>query len=234
MSIPNSSDSVPLVGGRVLGIPELLAARQTMIDRDLRGRGICDPRVLAAMERIPRELFVEPARRDEAYADRALPTACGQTISQPYMVAVMTELLAPQPHEVVLEVGTGSGYQTAVLAQLAGAVHSVERIAELSCAARERLAALGISNVQLHVGDGSEGLLELAPFDGILISAATPRITDVLRYQLRVGGRLVLPVGDEHDQTLTRVERTPAAMIEQPVLSCRFVKLIGTAGFAAD
>lgn len=210
------------------------AARCTMVERQIESRGVHDPRVLAAMRDVPREAFLPPMPVEEVYSDRALPIDAGQTISQPYIVAAMTESLAPAANDVVLEIGTGSGYQTAILARLARHVHTVERIAELSRAAQARLRALEIDNVTFHRGDGSLGWPDEAPFDGILVSAGAPRVPDRLVGQLRPGARLVIPVGDEDTQTLVVVERTAHGTVERPLMACRFVKLIGECGWRAD
>jgi protein-L-isoaspartate(D-aspartate) O-methyltransferase len=173
------------------------------IDEQLVARGIRDPRVLDAMQRVPREAFVPAASREQAYFDRALPIACGQTISQPFMVAVMTEALALDGGERVLEIGTGSGYQTAVLAQLAREVISIERWPELADGARATLAALGYTNISLVVGDGTLGWPSAAPFDRILVAAGAPRVPDTLQQQLvPAGGRLVIPVGPPEQQRI--------------------------------
>jgi len=205
-----------------------------MVTRQIESRGVLDPRVLAAMRDVPREAFVPPMPAEEVYSDRALPIDAGQTISQPYIVAVMTESLAPADDDVMLEIGTGSGYQTAILARLVRQVHTVERIPELSRAAQARLRALEIGNVAYHLGDGSLGWPDAAPFDGILVSAGAPRVPDCLVEQLRPGARLVIPVGDEDTQTLVVVERTAHGTIERPMMACRFVKLIGECGWRAD
>jgi protein-L-isoaspartate(D-aspartate) O-methyltransferase len=212
----------------------LIAARKAMVDHQIRARGVRNPAVLNAMFETPRERFLDLASVDEAYADRALPIPCGQTISQPYIVAMMTEALELTESGTVLEIGTGSGYQTAILARLAGQVHTVERIEELSAAARERLADLGVENVHFHVGDGTLGWPAAAPYDAIIVTAGAPRVPEPLVAQLKVGGRLVVPVGDEERQTLVRVERTEHGTTERPLLGCRFVKLIGEAGWEGD
>ena len=174
-----------------------------MVERQLRERGIFDERVLAAMLRVPRELFVPEELRDRAYDDAALPIGEGQTISQPYMVARICEELALRGGERVLDVGTGSGYQAAVLAELAAEVHSIERIAVLADRARERLAAAGYGDrVHVHVGDGSRGLPEHAPYAAIAVAAAAPQLPEALYEQLEPRGRLVVPVGDLHEQQL--------------------------------
>jgi protein-L-isoaspartate(D-aspartate) O-methyltransferase len=209
------------------------AARAAMVATQLRRRGIADERVLRAMSTIPRELFVADALRADAYADEALPIPAGQTISQPYMVAWMTELLEPRPGQRVLEIGTGSGYQTAILAILGAAVVSIERQPELAVAARERLARLGLAGaVDIRVGDGSIGDPEGAPFDGIVVTAAAPSIPTSLREQLSPeGGRLVIPVGDRQRQELMLVVRNGNEWRERNEGPCVFVPLVGEEGF---
>jgi protein-L-isoaspartate(D-aspartate) O-methyltransferase len=202
-----------------------------MVERQLRRRGIRDERVLAAMAAVPRELFVPEGERGRAYADSALPIGCGQTISQPYVVAAMCELLSLRGDERVLDVGTGSGYAAAVLAELAGSVVTVERVPELAERARAALTAAGYGEVEARVGDGSLGAPDLAPFDGIAVAAAVPGVPPALYAQLRDGGRLVLPRGARDAQLLVRVERTPAGPVETRSLPCRFVPLIGAEGF---
>lgn len=203
-----------------------------MVAGQLERRGIRDQRVLEAMAAIPREAFVPGVPTSLAYDDRALPIDAGQTISQPYMVARMTELLEVEAADRILEVGTGSGYQAAVLAWLGAAVTSIERHQALSDEARERLAGLGVRGVDLRVGDGSLGELDGAPWDGIVVTAAGPSIPDPLREQLAVGARLVIPVGSRERQELVVVERRSAAdwteWSDGPVV---FVPLVGEAGW---
>jgi protein-L-isoaspartate(D-aspartate) O-methyltransferase len=186
----------------VIDTPSDAAARREMVARQLGGRNIDDPRVLAAMSTVPRHAFVPGSERSAAYGDHALPIGRGQTISQPYIVALMTQLLALRGGERVLEVGTGSGYQAAVLAQLAGEVYSVEIDAVLAERARAALAALGADNVHVRAGDGFFGWPEAAPFDAIIVTAATPRLPDALRDQLREGGRVVAPIERQGEETL--------------------------------
>jgi protein-L-isoaspartate(D-aspartate) O-methyltransferase len=208
------------------------AARAAMVRRQLRARGIKDERVLAVMGELPRELFVDVGRPEVAYEDAALPIAAGQTISQPYMVARMTELLDVEPGDRVLDVGTGSGYQAAVLARLGASVVSYEREPELAETARERLARLGLGeSVQIVVGDGSAGDPERAPWDGIVVAAAAPRIPMPLREQLADGGRLVIPVGGRFRQELMVVIRHGDEWFETSDGPCVFVPLIGVEGF---
>jgi protein-L-isoaspartate(D-aspartate) O-methyltransferase len=204
-----------------------------MVRQQLESRGVLDGRLLEAMRSIPRHLFVPPAVRAEAYADHPLPLGHGQTISQPYIVAVMTESLGLRGSEKVLEIGTGSGYQTAVLAQLAAHVWTVERVAGLAHAARAVLEELGYRNVSCSIGDGSVGLPAGAPFDAILVSAAAPRVPRALADQLADGGTLVLPVGESRFiQTLVVVRRSGGSFREERGIGCRFVPLLGAEGFA--
>jgi protein-L-isoaspartate(D-aspartate) O-methyltransferase len=202
-------------------------ARQTMIDEQLARRGIRDARVLGAMARVPRERFVERAQEDQAYEDRALGIDCDQTISQPYMVGLMTQALELRGDERVLEVGTGSGYQTAILAELAARVVSIERHAELSRRAAAVLAELGFENVRLVVGDGSAGWPEEAPYDRILVTAAASQVPEGLFEQLREGGLLVIPVGDREGQTLEVVRKLDGRPHATALSGCRFVPLVG-------
>jgi protein-L-isoaspartate(D-aspartate) O-methyltransferase len=207
--------------------------RATMVAKQLRSRGIADERVLAAMGDIPREHFVPVERRSLAYADEALPIESGQTISQPFIVARMTELLAPRPGDRVLEVGTGSGYQAAILARLGCAVVSIERHVDLAEAARSRLAELGLGDsVEVRVGDGSRGDAGGAPWDGIIVTAAAPSIPASLREQLSPdGGRLVIPVGERFRQDLLLVIRHGDEWVERNDGPCVFVPLVGEEGF---
>jgi protein-L-isoaspartate(D-aspartate) O-methyltransferase len=202
-----------------------------MVDEQLRGRDIADERVLAAMERVPRELFVPPELRDRAYKDVALPIGSGQTISQPYMVARIVEELGLDGDEKVLDVGTGSGYQAAVLAQLGEQVHSIERIPELAEQARRNFEAAGVDNVAVHVGDGSRGLPQEAPFDAIAVAAAAPEFPQALYEQLKTGGRLVVPVGRRQGQRLEVIVRSPEGPAVLRSVPCRFVPLVGEEGF---
>lgn len=207
------------------------AERRQMVENQLARRGIRDRRVLAAMRRVPREQFIPASLAADAYGDRALPVECEQTISQPYMVARMTEVLAVKPGAKVLEIGTGTGYQTAILAELGARAFTIERIAELTALARERLESLGYRDVVWLSADGSDGWPEHAPFDGILVTAGSPAVPPALPGQLAVGGRLVVPVGPANDQTLTRVVRTETGFPRDEIMACRFVKLIGTGGW---
>ena len=207
------------------------AARKNMVEHDLRGRGIRDARVLKVMGEVPRHLLVDERYRSEAYADHPLPIGEGQTISQPYVVALMTESLKLKPSDRVLEIGTGSGYQAAVLAHIVREVFTVERLATLSAAAAGRLARLGCRNIAFRVGDGAEGWPDAAPFDGILVTAAAPDIPPALLEQLAPGGRIAVPVGDLGLQVLTIVERGSAGTRRWTEGACRFVPLIGPHAF---
>jgi protein-L-isoaspartate(D-aspartate) O-methyltransferase len=211
---------------------EFLAERERMVERQIAARGVREPRVLDAMRAVPRHLFVPEALRHAAYDDRPLPIAEGQTISQPYMVGVMTQALDPAPHHRVLEIGTGSGYQTAILALLAGEVHSIERHPALAALARQALDAVGAGNVVIHVGDGTEGLPEHAPFDRILVTAGAPSVPESLQRQLAPGGRLVIPVGPAGFQRLTTIDRRADDRFERGESDpCVFVPLIGRFGW---
>jgi len=208
-------------------------ARQVMVETQLKRRGITDPRVLAAMSKIPRHHFVPRHLRDQAYGDYPLPIGEDQTISQPYIVALMTQALELTENDKVLELGAGSGYQAAILAELAAQVFTVERIASLAQAAQQALTALGYTNVHVQVADGTLGWPEEAPFDAILVTAGSPQVPPPLVEQLAVGGRLLIPVGDSYSQTLTRVRRTSEGLKHEYLGGCRFVKLIGKHGWQA-
>jgi protein-L-isoaspartate(D-aspartate) O-methyltransferase len=193
----------------------------------LRRRGICDPAVLRAMDEVPREHFVRPENLDLAYADHAMPIACGQTISQPYVVAYMTEQLAVEPHHRVLEVGTGSGYQAAVLSRLAREVISVERYRTLADAARARLETLGFNNVQVVLGDGFEGVPDQAPFDRIIVTAAAEEVPDALVGHLADDGIMVLPLGPHAGaQSLMKLTKTKDGLTREKLIAVRFVPLV--------
>ena len=202
-----------------------------MVEEQLRGRGIRDERVLEAMARVPRHEFVPAEHRDEAYEDHPIGIGAGQTISQPFVVAAMLEALSLRPEDVVLEVGAGSGYETALLAELARTVHGVERIASLAENARATLERLGYRNVSIVQGDGSQGLPDAAPFDAIVVAAAAPRVPPSLLDQLRDGGRLVIPVGSGIAQELQLVRKSGDALTTRHLDGVRFVPLIGKEGF---
>jgi protein-L-isoaspartate(D-aspartate) O-methyltransferase len=206
-------------------------ARQKMLESQIVARNVRDPRVLEAIRKVPRHLFVEEALRDRAYLDKALPIGEKQTISQPFMVAAMSEALELEGQERVLEIGTGSGYQTAVLSELCQSVFSVERIASFVPIARRRLESLGRYNVLIKVGDGTIGWTEHAPYDAILVTAAARGLPRPLAEQLAIGGRLVVPIGPENSQSLMRITRDEQGFHEEALGECRFVKLIGRHGW---
>lgn len=203
-----------------------------MVEGQIIARGIRDRRVIEAMLKIPRHIFVEEAMASQAYNDKPLPIGEKQTISQPYMVALMTELLELTGKEKVLEIGTGSGYQAAVLATLANRVYTVERIRPLALKARKALDSLRLLNVNIKISDGTLGWREEAPFDAILVTAGAPDIPPELVDQLAVNGRLIIPVGDLYEQTLVRIiKREDGSLLRENSIGCRFVKLIGRNGW---
>ena len=204
-----------------------------MVETQLRGRDIVDDNVLEAMERVPRELFVPEEERPRAYADAALPIGYCQTISQPYMVARIAEMLSLRPGELVLDVGAGSGYQAAVLAELGASVVTIERLPELAEQARSSLAAAGYGEVDVHVGDGTLGVAARAPFDAIAVAAAAPGFPQTLYDQLRPRGRMVVPVGGQRAQRLELIVRSPEGPAVVHSVPCRFVPLVGEEGFSA-
>lgn len=206
-------------------------ARLKMVEEQIISREIKDPRLIAAMEKVPRHLFVEEALQSQAYTDHPLPIGEKQTISQPYMVALMTEALLLTGREKVLEIGTGSGYQTAILAELSEKVFSVERIRPLAIRARQLLYELGYFNVEIKIFDGTFGWMEESPFDAILVTAGSPDIPETLIDQLATGGKLVIPVGDAFVQDLFRVTKTEGGLKKEDLGGCRFVKLIGKYGW---
>lgn len=211
---------------------EYARLRLRMVDEQLVRRGINDRRVLETMRNMPRHHFVPEEFKDSAYADRPLPIGEGQTISQPYIVAFMSERLRLKPEHTVLEVGTGSGYQTAILCHLVNYVYSVERFTRLANLAGERLGALGYNNIDIHVGDGSQGLPDQATFDRIIVTAAVPRLPTVLCSQLSTqGGCLILPIGDQELQELKLIRRHGEKFTTRTLLRCRFVPLVGRYGF---
>ena len=205
--------------------------RHQMVEEQIASRGIKDPLVLGAMKHVPRHLFVDESLRNRAYEDHPLPIGEGQTISQPYMIALMVETLKLAEGEHILEVGTGSGYLTAVLAEQGGHVCSIELSSHLAVRARTTLRALGYQNVNVHVGDGTLGWASEAPFDAIVIGAAASILPRPLLAQLRMGGRLVLPIGEEELQTLVRIWKEPSGLREEYFGECRFVKLRGEYGW---
>ena len=210
---------------------EYATARNRMVESQLISRGIKDARVLDTMRKVPRHRFVEEALYSQAYNDHPLPIGDKQTISQPYMVALMTEALDLRGPEKVLEIGTGSGYQTAILAELAEKIYSIERIRTLSNKAQRILDDLGYFNVVLKVGDGSLGLKEESPFDAIMVTAGSPDIPQPLVDQLAMGGRLVVPVGDRYTQALMKIVRVKEGITKTDLGGCRFVNLLGTHGW---
>ncbi len=210
---------------------DLPKARLKMVEEQIVSRGIKDPRVIAAMKKVPRHLFVEEALQSQAYSDHPLPIGEKQTISQPYMVALMTEALQLKEKEKVLEIGAGSGYQTAILAELAEKVFSIERIRSLAIKARQLLYELGCFNVEIKIFDGTHGWMEEAPFNAIIVTAGAPDIPQPLLDQLAIDGRLVIPVGDAYAQDLMRMTKTKEGIKKEDLGGCRFVKLIGKYGW---
>ncbi|MGC9518321.1 MAG: protein-L-isoaspartate(D-aspartate) O-methyltransferase [Desulfuromonadaceae bacterium] len=214
---------------------DFAVARRRMVDKHLLKRGISDSRVIAAMERVPRHKFVEDALQSQAYSDYPLPIGEKQTISQPYMVALMSEAAQLRGTEKVLEIGTGSGYQAAVLAQLAEQVYTVERIAVLARRARRILDSIGCNNVHIKVSDGTLGWPEHQPYDAIIVTAGAPDVPPEYLTQLARGGRMIIPVGDYASQTLRRVTRMPDdSYRSEDITLCRFVPLIGKSGWSSD
>ncbi len=203
-----------------------------MVKEQICARGIKDEGVIDAMNRVPRHIFVDKTYYHQAYNDYPLPIGYGQTISQPYMVAVMTELLELKGDEKVLEIGTGSGYQTAILASLCAKVYSIERIAELTQRARTTLDSLGFQNINLMVGDGSIGWPDYSPYDGIMVTAGAPEIPNALIEQVAENGRLVIPVGDEYSQVLNVVRKHKGRIFRKELFGCTFVPLLGKGGWS--
>jgi protein-L-isoaspartate(D-aspartate) O-methyltransferase len=227
-AFPYPSRAAELPKSELQALDTFARLRREMVERDLRGRGIKDARVLAAMNSVPRHLFVPETLQSAAYEDRPLPIGERQTISQPYVVAFMTELLQLKGPEKVLEIGTGSGYQAAVLAHTATEVFSIEIIQSLSARAEKVLRGLGLTTVHLRVGDGFYGWPERAPFDAILITAAAPRVPEPLWRQLREGGRLVMPLGEQHQsQKLIRVRKQAGKQLIEDITGVVFVPLVG-------
>ncbi|MCE5275722.1 MAG: protein-L-isoaspartate(D-aspartate) O-methyltransferase [Syntrophaceae bacterium] len=206
-------------------------ARRTMVEEQLVSRGIKDQRVLSAFLEVPRHKFVEEYLKYKAYDDYPLSIGYGQTISQPYMVALMTEALAPSPQDKILEIGTGSGYQAAILSRLCSTVYSIERVSTLASRARKTLDELGYFNIHTRIGDGTFGLPQDAPYDGIIVTAGAPHVPEALIGQLKEDGRLVIPVGDQSIQDLKRIIRTKDGIREESLGGCRFVRLIGKNGW---
>jgi len=205
-----------------------------MVEEQIIARGIKDPRVIAAMKKVPRHLFVEEALQNQAYSDHPLPIGEKQTISQPYMVALMTEAMKLTGEERVLEIGAGSGYQTAILAELAREVYSIERIRSLAIKARKLLYELGYFNAEIKIFDGTLGWAEKGPFDAIMVTAGAPNIPQPLYDQLALQGRLVIPVGDVYAQDLFRITRIEEGLKKEDLGGCRFVKLIGKYGWEGE
>ncbi len=217
---------------RVMNDLKEASRQETMIQQQVIERGIRDERVLAAMRAVPRDRFFPPGSKDDAFADRAAPIGYDQTISQPYMVALMTQRLHLEPTDKVLEIGTGSGYQTAILAKLAGKIYTIERVKPLLDIAWEKLMEMNLRNVHFRHGDGTLGWPEAGMFDRILITAGAPKIPEqLLLDQLREGGIAVLPVGPQDEQMLMEVRRRSDRLESKNICPCRFVKLIGVGGW---
>jgi protein-L-isoaspartate(D-aspartate) O-methyltransferase len=212
-------------------IDALAVHREKMVQEQLINRGITSPRVLDAFRKVPRHLFIEDGLIYQAYSDYPLPIAEGQTISQPYIVALMTQNLDLQPDDVILEIGTGSGYQTAILAELAAKVYSIERFGNIASKARKLLDGLGYHNVMIIIGDGTKGYPQNAPYNGIIVTAAAPYIPETLTMQLKEGGMLIIPVGGEYTQELLKVIKHGDTLKKESLGGCRFVKLIGEYGW---
>ncbi|MFP3904499.1 MAG: protein-L-isoaspartate(D-aspartate) O-methyltransferase [Armatimonadota bacterium] len=206
-------------------------ARERMVEQQLRRRGISDERLLEAMRKVPRHEFVPPGARSAAYSDRPLSIGAGQTISQPYMVAYMVEQLEAGPDDRILEVGAGSGYQAAILAELADEVYAIEYLQELADKARETVQRLGYDNVHIITGDGSKGYAEAAPYDGIIVAAAAPKISPAWKEQLAEGGRIVAPVGSRGSQICVVARMVDGELQTVSKLGCVFVPLLGKYGF---
>jgi len=214
--------------------PDFALARRKMVKEQLVARRIKDKRILDAMGKVPRHLFVEEGLWHQAYGDFPLPIGQGQTISQPYIVALMTDALQLKGDAKVLEIGTGSGYQAAILAELTTHVFSIERISSMASKARKILDELGCANVLIRVSDGTYGWVDEAPFDGIMVTAGAPEIPSTLVEQLKVGGRLLIPVGDEYSQILLKVVKKEKGYHEEDLGGVRFVKLVGDHGWKAE
>jgi protein-L-isoaspartate(D-aspartate) O-methyltransferase len=215
-------------------VQDFAKERLAMVAEQVRRRGIRDERVLAAMAKVPRHLFVPLDSQSESYEDRPLPIGDGQTISQPYMVAIMTQALEMKGGEKILEIGTGSGYQTAVLAEMSRQVFTVESLSALIQKAETRLRDLGYENVRCRLGDGSKGWPEKAPFDGIIVTAGAPAIPEALKAELAEGGRLVIPVGSRYSQNLLKITRAGNVFEEEEITGCVFVPLVGESGWREE
>jgi protein-L-isoaspartate(D-aspartate) O-methyltransferase len=205
--------------------------RRLMVEEQILARGVADKKVIQTMLKVPRHHFVEEAMSESAYGDFPLPVGNGQTISQPYMVAIMTEKLELDEDSIVLEIGTGSGYQTAILAEICERVFTIERIRELEKRARLKLEELGYTNIAFKIGDGTLGWSKFAPYDGILITAAAPKVPELLFSQLKEGGRMVIPLGNSFSQVLTVVRKEDGEKVEERYFGCTFVPLIGREGW---
>lgn len=215
----------------MIEVKEWRHERERMVNEQIIARGVEDKRVLGAMVRVPRHLFVDKVYEHQAYNDYPLSLGHGQTISQPYMVAVMTELLELKPDDKVLEIGTGSGYQAAILALLCKMVYTIERVSALKDRARERLGKLGFNNIGYLIGDGSIGWPQFAPYDGIIVTAGAPEVPKALIEQLAEKGRLVIPVGSEYFQTLNVVRKQKGRVFRKELFECTFVPLLGRQGW---
>jgi protein-L-isoaspartate(D-aspartate) O-methyltransferase len=215
----------------VIEVKEWRVERERMVKEQIIARGIKNERVIDAMLRVPRHLFVDKTYYHQSYNDYPLPIGNGQTISQPYMVAVMTELLELKENESVLEIGTGSGYQSAIIALLCNRVFTIERIPELSFRARKILNELGFNNINFLIGDGSMGLPDFAPYDGIIVTAGAPDVPRVLIDQLAERGRLVIPIGGEYFQTLNLITKHKGTILRKELFECTFVPLVGKEGW---
>lgn len=215
----------------MIEVKEWRHERERMVNEQIIARGVEDKRVLGAMVRVPRHLFVDKVYEHQAYNDYPLSLGHGQTISQPYMVAVMTELLELKPDDKVLEIGTGSGYQAAILALLCKMVYTIERVSALKDRARERLEKLGFNNIGYLIGDGSIGWPQFAPYDGIIVTAGAPEVPKALIEQLAEKGRLVIPVGSEYFQTLNVVRKQKGRVFRKELFECTFVPLLGRQGW---
>lgn len=207
--------------------------REEMVKKQIAARGITDPNVLAAMQKVPRHLFVNEALIDQAYGDHPLPIGEGQTISQPFIVAEMTQALALSKDDRVLEIGTGSGYQAAILAEIVFRVYTIERIYSLYVKARKLFDSLGYHNIVMRYADGTLGWKEESPFDAIIVTAGSPVIPQTLIQQLAIGGRMVIPIGNQHSQELVKIIREEKGIRQISLGGCRFVKLVGEYGWKA-